>query len=102
MELQDAAEQVSRVTRSYCSKIDVEPSNEWFLLKIQEELGELVQCYLELNHKSRARGKTETELRDNFEAELADVLGLVLSMGKHNDMDMDQAIYNKWLKWLND
>jgi hypothetical protein len=45
MELIDVVAGVEKVSAGYCQKFNIERNNEWFLLKIQEELGELVQCF---------------------------------------------------------
>jgi NTP pyrophosphatase (non-canonical NTP hydrolase) len=100
VELKDVMDQVDQVSAQYCRKFGIERNNEWFLLKIQEELGELVQCYLEMSHKARSRDNTYEELKGNFDNEIVDLLCLVLSMSKVNEVDLEKVIREKWLKWL--
>jgi len=37
MELQAVMDQVDQVSSQYCKKFGIQRSNEWFLLKIQED-----------------------------------------------------------------
>ncbi|MEK8215481.1 hypothetical protein [Paenibacillus sp. FSL L8-0463] len=100
MDLIDVAAGVEKVSAEYCRKFNIERDNEWFLLKIQEELGELVQCYLESCGKARSRGKTIDELKENFQYEIIDLLCLTMAMTKFNNLDVERIIKEKWLKWL--
>jgi len=100
MEFQNLVDQVDKVSAQYCRKFNIERNNEWFLLKIQEELGELVQAYLELNQRARPRDINRDQLKENFNNELTDLLCLIMSMSKHNNIDLEKTIKEKWLKWL--
>lgn len=100
MKLDILTEEVSQVVNTYCDKFNITSNNEWYLLKIQEELGELVQSYLELNNKSRKRDTTNEELKQNFENEVADLFCIVLAMSKHNEINLERVINDKWLKWI--
>jgi NTP pyrophosphatase (non-canonical NTP hydrolase) len=100
MELIDVVAGVEKVSAGYCQKFNIERNNEWFLLKIQEELGELVQCYLESCGKARSRGNSIEELENNFQNELIDLLCLTMAMTKYNNLDLERVINEKWLKWL--
>ena len=100
MELQNLIDKVDKVSAQYCRKFDIERNNEWFLLKIQEELGELVQAYLELNQKTRPRDNNKEQLKESFINELTDLMCLIMSMSKHNNIDLERTIQEKWLKWL--
>lgn len=100
MKLTDVVNDVEEVSAQYCRKFSIERDNEWFLLKIQEELGELVQCYLEGSGKARSRGRSEAELKENFQHEIVDLLCLTMAMTKFNNIEIEQVIQEKWLKWL--
>jgi NTP pyrophosphatase (non-canonical NTP hydrolase) len=100
VELSSLVRDVDRVLDHYCRKYEIERNNEWFLLKIQEELGELVQVYLEINNKSRRRGKTNEELTENFQNEIIDLLCLVMSMASYNKVPIEDNVNEKWLKWI--
>ena len=71
------------------------PVDDWFLLKLQEELGELAQAHLRLS--SRGRGQaTEQDRAD----EAADVLCMLLLYCRRFGIDPDAAVRRKWLSWL--
>lgn len=100
MKLDILAEEVSQVVSQYCDKFNITNNNEWYLLKIQEELGELVQSYLELINMSRKRDKTNDELKSNFENEVADLFCIILALSKFNEIDLERVINDKWLNWI--
>lgn len=69
---------------------------DWALLKVQEELGELVAEHLRMS--GRARGAADAgKLGD----EAADVLGMLLIYCKAADIDIEASMQRKWLHWLN-
>jgi NTP pyrophosphatase (non-canonical NTP hydrolase) len=88
----DAAEQISDI---YAGKYDINRDDDWFLLKLQEELGELAQAHLRLS--SRGRGAaTEQDRAD----EAADVLCMLLLYCRRFGIDPEEAVRRKWLSWL--
>lgn len=75
---------------------DKAAAGDWALLKVQEELGELVAEHLRMS--GRARGAADAgKLGD----EAADVLGMLLIYCKAADIDIETAMQRKWLHWLN-
>lgn len=74
---------------------DKAAAGDWALLKVQEELGELVAEHLRMS--GRARGVADAgKLGD----EAADVLGMLLIYCKAADIDIEAAMQRKWLHWL--
>ncbi|MFN3582475.1 phosphoribosyl-ATP pyrophosphohydrolase [Phenylobacterium sp.] len=91
-EVSDAAEKISDI---YAGKYGIDRDDDWFLLKLQEELGELSQAHLRLS--SRGRGEaTEQDRAD----EAADVLCMLLLYCRRFGIDPDAAVRKKWLSWL--
>lgn len=91
-EVSDAAAQISDI---YARKYAIARDDDWFLLKLQEELGELSQAHLRLS--SRGRGEaTEHDRAD----EAADVLCMLLLYCRRFGIDPDEAVRRKWLTWL--
>jgi NTP pyrophosphatase (non-canonical NTP hydrolase) len=88
----DAAEQISDI---YAGKYGVERNDDWFLIKLQEELGELAQAHLRLS----ARGRGEATEQDRAD-EAADVLCMLLLYCRRFGIDADAAVRRKWLAWL--
>jgi NTP pyrophosphatase (non-canonical NTP hydrolase) len=91
-EVADSAERISDI---YAAKHAIVRDDDWFLLKLQEELGELAQAHLRLS--SRGRGEaTEQDRAD----EAADVLCQLLLYCRRFGIDVDKAVRRKWLSWL--
>jgi len=76
---------------------DKAASGDWALLKVQEELGELVAEHLRTT--GRARGTAD---HDKLGDEAADVLGMLLIYCRAADIDIEAAMQRKWLHWLED
>ncbi len=74
---------------------DKAASGDWALLKVQEELGELVAEHLRVT--GRARGAADA---DKLGDEAADVLGMLLIYCRAANIDIEQAMQRKWLHWL--
>jgi len=98
--LQELAEGVERVSNAYVATHAINRDNDWFMFKLQEELGEATQKYLMLTGRARTKGLTPEEIRAGFEDELADVLGQLLLLSKHLDVDLEKALERKWFSYL--
>jgi NTP pyrophosphatase (non-canonical NTP hydrolase) len=99
MELKDLMKKVEAVSLKYSEQYKIKRSNSWFILKLQEEMGELTQSYLMMTGRGRKKDKTKKEIRSEFEKELADVLCHVLLLANSNTVDLEKAVNDKWLKW---
>lgn len=95
MDLCDLTASVNRIFDIYVAEHDIDHDRDWALLKLQEELGELTAEHLRLT--SRARGAPEALALGD---EAADVLGMLLIYCARADIDLEQAMQRKWLKWL--
>ena len=100
MSLKAATEQVQQVCDLYAERCNIRRDDDWFLLKIQEELGELVQAHLKLTSRGRTKGLSPAELEAARADEAADLLCMVLLYCRHFGIDPDEAIQRKWLSWL--
>jgi NTP pyrophosphatase (non-canonical NTP hydrolase) len=95
-ELQSSVLQISDIyAREHGIDRDKAASGDWALLKVQEELGELVAEHLRTT--GRARGTAD---RARLGDEAADVLGMLLIYCRAADIDIEQAMQRKWLHWL--
>ena len=99
MNIQDLTEQVEKVSCSYTSSFGIKRDADWFILKLQEELGELVQSYLMMIGQARDKEKSKEELVKDFRSEVADVFCHVLLLAKRHDIDLEKEIEDKWLIW---
>lgn len=99
MDMQELINKIEAVSQKYSKQYKIKRNPSWFLLKLQEEVGELTQCYLMMTGRGRAKNKTKRELRSDFEKELADVFCHVLLLARANGVDVEKAIDDKWLTW---
>jgi len=91
-EVSDAAGRISDI---YAGKFGIERDDDWFLLKLQEELGELAQVHLRLS--ARGRGEATEQQRAD---EAADLLCQLLLYCRRFGIDPEAAVRRKWLSWL--
>ncbi|GGT46962.1 pyrophosphatase [Nonomuraea spiralis] len=102
MDLRRLGHDVQRVSDRYAGRLGIVRDDAWYLLKLQEEVGELTQAYLMRAGQARTRGLTPEEIEAGFRAELADVLCHVLLMARHHGVDLEAEVTRKWLTWLPD
>ena len=102
MSLKAATEPVQEVCDLYAERCGIERNDDWFLLKIQEELGELVQAHLKLTGRGRTKGLSAAELEQARADEAADLLCMTLLYCRRFGIDPDAAIQRKWLSWLDE
>jgi NTP pyrophosphatase (non-canonical NTP hydrolase) len=100
MDLKTLTTQLAKVSQIYADRFNINRDDNWHILKIQEELGELTQSYLMLTGQGRQKGLEQEELKNNFENEIADVLCMTLLLAHHHKVDVEKVIEEKWLKWL--
>lgn len=88
------------VSTIYASRCGIRRDADWFVLKLQEELGELVQAHLRLTGRGRNKGESDDEARRRFEDEAADVLGQLLTLAHTTGVDLEAAAQRKWFTYL--
>ena len=93
-------EKLETIRKNYLKKFVITDIEHFTILKLQEEVGELTQAYLTMAKMARPRGKTDTELKEAFGEEIADVLCMTLLLANDHRVDVEKAIERKWLKWL--
>jgi NTP pyrophosphatase (non-canonical NTP hydrolase) len=99
MDIHELTEKIEKISENYSIKYQFERDSDWFVLKLQEEVGELIQAYLMVQGKARQKGKSKEQIRDDFENEVADVLAHTLLLAKHFHVDLDRVFEGKWVKW---
>jgi NTP pyrophosphatase (non-canonical NTP hydrolase) len=102
MDVQELTAQVERVSQGYASRFGIDRDANWFILKLQEEIGELTQAHLMLSGQARMKGRSAEEIRAMFRAEVADVLRHVLILARHHKIDVVEEIRSKWLVFADD
>lgn len=99
MDVQDLSDEVEAVSAFYAERHGIDRTDEWFVLKLGEEVGELTQAFLARSGQARRKGRTDDEIDQGFRDEIADVLAQVLLIARHFDVPIDAAVREKWAKW---
>lgn len=99
MNIKELTKEVEDISKMYSKRFKIKRDGDWFILKLQEELGELIQSYLMMIRKGRNKGKSTEEIKDNFRKEVADVFSHVLLLAKFYKIDLEKEVEEKWLKW---
>ena len=97
MDLRRLTQDVETVSQRYAAHCGFERDETWFLLKLQEEVGELTQAFLMRTGQARDKGLTAAEREESFRAEIADVLCHVLLLARHHGVDLEDEVERKWL-----
>ena len=97
--LEALTDQLAQVSDVYARRHGIRRDDDWYVLKLQEEVGEAVQAYLGLTGRQRAPRETAQE-KMRLGDELADCLGQVLLIARRHGIDMDSAVERKWLAHL--
>lgn len=103
MELKKIQKQVAEVFLGHLKNDKIALSDDYLILKIGEEVGELMQAYLVYKKRCRPEKYFSKEMAEiGFAKELADVIGLVFAIATVLDIDLEEAITKKWIskEWL--
>lgn len=100
MDLSVMAERIEAVATRYAREINVTRDDDWYVFKLQEELGELTQKFLMMSDRGRQKGFSREEIRVQFEDEVADTFALVVLLARHFGVDLERAVDRKWFKYL--
>lgn len=99
MEIEQLTQEVEQVSQTYAEKYTIERDATWFVLKLQEEVGELIQSYLMLTGKARTKGKSSEEIQADFNKEVADVFCQTLLLARFYGINLEKEVGEKWLLW---
>lgn len=94
--LETLAEKFEVASERYAKANGFERDADWFLLKLAEEAGEMLQVANRLSGRSRAKGMSEEDMRLLLANETADLFGHVLLFARHHGLDLNAAIERKW------
>jgi len=99
MDIKTLTEEIEKVSLSYTERFAIKRDSDWYILKLQEELGELTQSYLMMIGQARKKGKTEEQLIQDFRHEVADLFSHILLLAKYHNIDLEKEVEDKWLVW---
>lgn len=99
MNVHKVTRQVKKVSDLYARKFGIKRDSSWYVLKLQEEMGELIQSYLMMKGRARQKDKTTEQITKEFRQEMADVFCHVLLLAKYNKINLEKEVAAKWLVW---
>ncbi|TFH04549.1 MAG: pyrophosphatase [Spirochaetales bacterium] len=102
MTLEELTVKIKDVADKYADKFDIHRDDDWYMFKLQEELGELTQHFLMMTGRARAKGFTRDELRQSFKDEVADTFSQLILLAAHFEVDIEDAVESKWFQFLKD
>jgi len=88
------------VSDVYAGRFGIDRDSTWYLAKLTEELGELTAADLKCSGKARTNEKTEAELKQARADEAADLFAHLLLFCRDREIDLEEAMRKKWLKYL--
>lgn len=102
MEFKDLQAKILETELSYGKKFGIDIDEDYTLLKLYEEMGELSQAILINRKKCRPEKYPGPEVaKEKLAEEMADVLGLLVTNAKLLDIDIEKALEKKWLGRIN-
>ena len=90
------ADRFEQASQAYVAAFGLRRDPDWYILKLQEEVGELTQAWSRLSGRGRSGGRSEAELKAQLADEVADVLGHVLLLARNWQVDLQPAVLRKW------
>ncbi|MEO0637464.1 MAG: pyrophosphatase [Pseudomonadota bacterium] len=100
--LEEAQRLSERVSQIYARNCSIRRDDDWYILKLQEEVGELVSVYLRQTGRGRVKGADSVAMQQQFNDELADCMAQILLIAERFDVDLSEAMASKWFKYLDD
>ncbi len=100
MNLNEITTALGKVSDIYAERFSIRRDDDWFILKIQEELGELASAHLKITQRARVGTDSKEVLEKNLRDEIADVIAMTLLFAKHKGIDPEQALKDKWFQYL--
>jgi len=94
MKLNEAAAYCEAGWNAYAKAHGIERDDVFYLLKLQEELGELTRRFLELRKQESA--VDTTKLRDKFAGDCASIVGNALILARHFGVDLESQLRAKF------
>lgn len=103
MNFQELQKRIIDIFQEGVKRDNIKTNDDYFIMKIGEEVGELVQAYLVYKKQCRpAKYLADEEAKKFVAKELSDVLALVFMISNALDINLEEAIEKKWItkEWL--
>lgn len=102
MKFKEVQEGVINNAMRYGKDFDIKIDEDFALLKLYKEVGELAQAILIHRKKSRPEKHVDAAIsKQHIAEELADVVGMALVNASLFDIDLEKALQEKWIKTHN-
>lgn len=98
--LDEIGDLVARVSDIYAQRNDIRRDEDWYVLKLAEEVGELTAEYLRSNGRGRLKGASPEAVEEALADETADVLATLLLFARVRGVDLEAALQRKWFNNL--
>ncbi len=98
MDFKELEGKVIKNAKRYCREYDIKLDEDFALLKLYEEVGELAQSIL--IHRKKCRKEkyiSKEESKEELAKEIADILGMLIVVSYVLEIDMEEAIKKKWI-----
>jgi NTP pyrophosphatase (non-canonical NTP hydrolase) len=103
MQFQELCKKVLEVYDRYAADNAITVSEDYAILKLVEEVGELAQAVIIQRDLCRTEKRvTRKEGRRAVANELADILGLTILVADRIGVDLQESLEGKWLHFLDD
>ncbi len=96
MNLKEIALHCEKAWSQYAEKHQIHRDDEFYLFKIQEELGELTRAFLELRGSEKKRKTATEDLKSKFASDVASLVGNSLILAHHFGVDLEPMIKAKF------
>ncbi len=103
MDFKELEKKVIKNAERYCRECGIKLDEDFALLKLYEEVGELAQNIL--IHRKKCRKEkylSKEKSKDELAKEMADILGMLIVVSYVLEIDMEEAIKKKWINRLKD
>ena len=103
MEFSELQKRIITIFEEGIARDKISVNDDYFLMKLEEEVGELAQAYLIYKKQCRPdKYLSDAEARKSVAKELSDVLALVFMISNALDINLMEAVEKKWMtkEWL--
>ncbi len=97
MEPHTLSSRIEAASAAYAERNGIDRTDDWLILKLNEEVGELTQAYLAATGRARDKGLSHDDLDRGLRAELADVLAHTLLLARRFEVDLSDEVERKWM-----
>ena len=103
MKFTELCEKVLEVYDRYAAENDIQVNDDYAVLKLIEEVGEFSQAVIIRRGMCRAEKRVSpAKAKAAVAAELSDILGLTILCADRMGVDLQGAIRDKWLHFLDE